>query len=451
MTVEPAMTQVFYCSTFFGAMTLSAAIDAGCFDRGDERRLLIVSTNSAVPEVTVRVDHTPGFETVRDRFDEIVFWNDLIAPLHPADWAPGPAEVPMLSRLVRARLGVDAVSELVVESIAVAPARTISRLIRDCPITVFSDGLMSYGPTRDALPTDVSGRLRRVLYLDLVPSLEPLLLREYDVAVEAVPGAAFARVLAELPDPPGADASRGCPVIIGQYLSALAIGTRDDEADLHADMLRALVAHGYGHVVFKPHPAAGTGQVRRLRAVAAELKVQLTVVKDSVSAEAWLRVARPALVVSCFSTALLTASRFLDLPVATMGCATALEQIAPYQNSNRIPATIIDAVVPQLSADGTLTPPPPVDLPELVRAVGYCMQPTRNADLRTSAVAYLEKHGSARYFKRRRLEATGLVPAPRQTRMRLGLSTGRRLTARLRRNARRVRRAALLGPALRRP
>ena len=43
---------------------------------------------------------------------------------------------------------------------------------------MFSDGLMGYGPTRDALPGDIGGRVERVLYLDLVPWLEPLLLRE---------------------------------------------------------------------------------------------------------------------------------------------------------------------------------------------------------------------------------------------------------------------------------
>jgi Alpha-2,8-polysialyltransferase (POLYST) len=427
------VSQVFYCSTFFGAMTLSAAIDAGCFSEGDEHRLLIVSTNAAVPEVTVRVDETPGFEQLRDRFDEVVFWNDVIAPLHPSSWSPRPAELPMLSRLVRERLGLDVVSELVVESIAVAPARTIARLIRDCPITVFSDGLMSYGPTRDALPSDINGRLRRVLYLDLVPFLEPLLLHEYDVKIEAVPRAAFTRVLDRLPAPPGAEAARGCPVIIGQYLSAVGIGTRDDEAALHADMLRALVAQGYRRVVFKPHPAAGTGHVRRLRAVASELGVHLIVVDDAVSAEAWLRVARPEIVVSCFSTALLTASCYFGLPVAAMGCAAALERITPYQNSNRIPATIVDAIVAELDVDGTVTPPFPVDLAQLVLTVGYCMQPARNPDLRMVAAEYLQEYGSERYFKRRRLETIGLVPVPRSPRASVErvARRGRRVAARI--------------------
>ena len=205
------MTQVFYCSTFFGAMTLSAAIDAGSFGPHDHRRLLIISTNSPIPEITRPVDETPGFEAVRERFDDVVSWNELIAPLHPSDWTPRASDVPMLSRMIVDRLALLDVTELVLESIAVAPARIIAGLIRDCPISVFSDGLMSYGPTRDALPADVRGRLRRVLYLDLVDGLQPLLLREYDVEVEAVPAAAFARVLAALPPAPGALDAPGLP------------------------------------------------------------------------------------------------------------------------------------------------------------------------------------------------------------------------------------------------
>ena len=408
------MTKVFYCSTLFGAMTLSAAIDAGCFGAHDERRLLIVSTNSVIPEITPAVDEVPAFDALRGRFDDVVSWNDVVAPLHPADWSPRASEVPMLARMVCARFALSEVSELVVESIAVAPARTIARLVRDCPITVFSDGLMSYGPTRDALPVDISGRLRRVLYLDLVPALEPLLLREYGVAVEAVADSAFARVLAELPAPAGAAQAHGCPVILGQYLAAIGIMTPIEEAALHDDLLRALVAGGHRHVVFKPHPAAGLKQARQLRVCAADLGVRLTVVGDAVSAEAWFRDARPELVVSCFSTALLTAAHYFGLPVATMGCPAALERITPYENSNRIPTTIVDAVVPELRPDGSRSVPPALDVAALVRAVGFCMQPKRHPDLRPGAAEYLQRNGSERYFKRRRLEATGLLTPPIQ-------------------------------------
>ena len=78
------MTTVFYASTLFGAMSLAAGIDDGRFAEG--RRVLIVSNNAAIPEVTVPLDRTPGFAALRSRFDAIHSWNELIAPLHPSEW-----------------------------------------------------------------------------------------------------------------------------------------------------------------------------------------------------------------------------------------------------------------------------------------------------------------------------------------------------------------------------
>jgi hypothetical protein len=425
------MTRVFYASTLFGAMSLAAAIDAGRFGERSERRLLIVSTNTAAPEVSVSFDRGAGFEPLRQRFDDIVHWNELIAPLHPGKWIPPAGEVPLLGRLLadRLRLGDD-VSELVLESVAVAPARTIGMLIRDCPVTVYSDGLMSYGPTRDELAVHIGRRVIRLLHLDLLPAVSPLLLREYGVPLEPIPDSAFLKVVAELPEPP-ADGAIGCPVIVGQYLSQLGILTAQEELDLHAGMLQGLVARGHGHVVFKPHPAAGRAHVHPLEETARRLNVRLTVAGDG-PAEAWFAAARPVLVVSCFSTALLTASRYYGIPAATMGAELALERITPYQNSNRIPTTIVDATLPALRPDGTLSGPPGGDVAQLVRAVGFCMQAGRNPDLRDAAASYLREHGPERYFKKRRLERVGLVPPPpyRSATVRRFGRAGRRALAR---------------------
>ncbi|MFD0886356.1 polysialyltransferase family glycosyltransferase, partial [Streptosporangium algeriense] len=408
------MTQLFYASTLFGAMTLGAAIDEGLFGPHRGRRILLVSNNAAIPEITPSLDQAPGFAALRPRFDEVWSWNDIVAPLHPSDWKARIIEVPMLGRLLRSHLSLgEGPRELILESIAVPPARTIAGLVKDCPITVYSDGLMSYGPTRDPLPQEISGRITRLLHLDLVPGLSPLLLSEYGVPALSLPDRAFLDVLAQAERLTHGtrDLPRGQAMILGQYLSALDIVTQDEEAGLHADMLRGLAARGFRSVLFKPHPAGGQRHAQRLRETATELGVTLTVVGESVPAESCFAALEPELVVGCFSTALITASRQFGLPVATLGGELVLERLTPYENSNRVPVTITDALLPRLSPDGSLEEPPPVDLPALVGAVGYCMQSTVHPGLRERAAAYLAVNGPARYFKRQRLAALDLLPA----------------------------------------
>ncbi|MGW0804515.1 polysialyltransferase family glycosyltransferase [Nonomuraea sp. NPDC002799] len=396
--------KVFYASTLFGAMSLAAAIDDGRFGEGP--RVLIVSNNAAIPEVSAPLDQTPGFAVLRSRFEQVHSWNDIIAPLHPSDWRARIIEVPMMERLIGAHLRLDGVEELVLESIAVPPARTIAGLVRDCPITVYSDGLMSYGPTRDPLPAEIFRRIDRLIHLDLVPGLTPLLLSEYGVAPEVLPGERFLSIVREV-TATAPDMMAGQAVILGQYLSALEIVTPEEEAGLHETMLRALVARGHTDVVFKPHPAAGRRHAQLLRAAAAPLGVRLSVAGESVPAEVCFAALRPELVVGCFSTGLVTARRYFGLPVASLGADLVLDRLAPYENSNRIPATVVHASLPRLAPDGVIDPPPPVDLPELVRAVGYCMQPDTYPDLRPAGIEF-----DARYFKRKRLETLGFAERP---------------------------------------
>ncbi|SEM37262.1 polysialyltransferase family glycosyltransferase [Nonomuraea pusilla] len=396
--------KVFYASTLFGAMSLAAAIDDGRF--GEGRRVLVVSNNAAIPEVAAPLDATPGFAALRHRFDEVHSWNDLIAPLHPSDWKARIVEVPMMERLIRSHLRLDGVDELVLESIAVPPARTIAGLVRDCPITVYSDGLMSYGPTRDPLPAEIFRRIGRLLHLDLVPGLAPLLLSEYGVPSAVLPAEAFLPVVDEVAaTAPGLPA--GQAMILGQYLSALEIVTPDEEAALHETMLRALAARGHEAVVFKPHPAAGRRHAQLLRAAAGRLGVRLSVAGESVPAEVCFSALRPELVVGCFSTALVTAWRHFGLQVASYGADLVLDRLAPYENSNRIPATIVHALLPRLAEDGSVERPPAVDLPALVRAVGYCMQADAYPELRPERMDF-----DPRYFKRKRLETLGLAERP---------------------------------------
>ncbi|MEU5125710.1 polysialyltransferase family glycosyltransferase [Streptomyces mobaraensis] len=443
MPGHPRTAQIFLASTLYGAATLAAALDAGLFPTAG-RRLLLVANNAAVPETSPGLDRAPGFDRLRTRFDDVLSWNDAISPLHPGGWSPRPDDVPLWERHLRLLwdLGTDDVS-LVLESLQVDPALAIARIFPDAPLDVYADGLMSYGPTRDKLDPLVGTRVRRLLHLDLVPGLRPLLLREFGVRPEIVPGDVVTKVLAELADAtPLPPAPEGAALLLGQYLSALGILTPEEEERLHVRMLRGAAGRGHRDVVFKPHPTAPARWSRLLEDEAGRLGVHLTVLDGTALAEALFQRLRPALVAGCFSTALVTARAFYGLPAARTGTDLLLDRLSPYENSNRVPVTIVDALLPALeeAADGGAAPPDASELNALLSAVGYAMQPRIRPDLRPAAERYLAHQLTARtrrYFKRRRLTALALpggLPA------RLAFLPRNSAVRRLARRARAVRR-----------
>ncbi|CAM5680020.1 hypothetical protein SCALM49S_10247 [Streptomyces californicus] len=186
-------------------------------------------------------------------------------------------------------------------------------------------------------------------------------------------------------------------------------------------MLRGTVALGHTQVVFKPHPAAPVGWSRALEQEAARLGADLTVLDAPVIAEVVYERTRPALVVGAFSTALLTAAAFYGIPVARVGTQELLAALTPYQNSNRVPVTIADALLPALEDRAAVTswrlPDEErvrAELSGLVTAVGFAMQPQIYPRLRPAAEAYLAAHpaaASSPYFRRRRLTALALPGA----------------------------------------
>ncbi|WP_151480884.1 alpha-2,8-polysialyltransferase family protein [Streptomyces albicerus] len=415
-------TQIFMASTLYGTATLAAAVDADCF-RPAARRVLLVSNNSATPETTPAVDEMPGFEQLRGRFDDVISWNDTISPFHPGGWAPRIDDVPLWERHLRLAWGLgDDDVELAVESIQVNPALGLTQIFTGAPVTVYADGLMSYGPTRSKIDPLVGTRIDRLLHLDLVPGLTPLLLTEFGVEPEIVPTDAFTKVLAELvktgDELPAIDEPA---LLLGQYLSALGILSTEEEEDMHVRMLKGAVQLGHNRVVFKPHPSAPARWSRALEKEAEKIGADLTVLDTPVLAEVLYQRMRPALVVGCFSTALLTASALYGLPVARIGTESLLERLTPYENSNRVPVTIVDALLPELSDRVAVTEQrqgmSPDELTELVRAVGYAMQSKIYPDMRPAAERYLTRHlnnRTWRYFKRRRLTSLalpGAVPA----------------------------------------
>lgn len=238
----------------------------------------------------------PGFAALRTRFDEVLDWNAAIAPQHPSAWAPRAEDVPLWERQLRAvwGLGEDRV-EIIVESIQVPPARTLCTLFPGAAVDVYADGLMSYGPTRFRLDPQLGMRVRRVLHLDLVPGLEPLLLTEFDVRPELVPTPEFLKVLAELPSyGPELDGVGEAPaLLLGQYLSALELLSPQEEEELHVEMVRGAHALGHRELVFKPHPSAPAAYSRCAEAEAERLGARLTVMATPVLAETLYQRLRP--------------------------------------------------------------------------------------------------------------------------------------------------------------
>jgi alpha-2,8-polysialyltransferase (POLYST) len=424
MTGTPC-TQIFVGSTLYGVATLAAALDSGLFP-GADRRLLLVCNNATSPETTSPLDEMPGFEKLRGRFDAVLSWNEAIKPMHPGSWEPRAVDVPLWERQLRLLWGLDAEDsvELILESIQVNPSRALAQLFPAAPLHVYADGLMSYGPTRNKLDQLIGTRIVRLLHPDLLPGVRPLLLTEFGVPPEIVPTTAMMKVLADLADEEAeaaigagsADAERPA-LLLGQYLSALNILKPEEEEQLHVSMLRGIAELGHRRAVFKPHPTAPARWSRELEKEATTLGVELTVLDSPVLAEALYERLRPALVVGAFSTALLTATAFYGLPAARVGTEMLLERLAPYQNSNRVPVTIVDALLPPLDDPEAVrgwrapTEQDSEELTGLLAAVGFAMQSAIYPELRPAAERYLAAHLDAetrRYFKKRRLTALSL-------------------------------------------
>ncbi len=403
-------TQIFAAFTAYGLATISAALADGHF--GDaERRILLISTNTTVPEGSAGPTDVAGTSDLLDSFDAVHSLNDTYAPLHPVMWRPRQPELPMWQRLLCQRWGIDPDDELrlVLQTVYVEPARALAYLFPDAVIDVYADGLMSYGPTRTPLAPAIGARLDRLLYPDLVPGLRPVLHSEWGVTPTRISPDAMRKVLARLDRSPTwlTDARPGSvAVVLGQYLADLGVLTSAEERHLELGMLKAAADRpGIERLVFKAHPAASV-QASALGADAARRGLDVVVHTDPQLAETWFGHPAVDFVGGCFSTGLATAHRLYNLPIRSTGTQLVLRRLAPVANSNRVPLLLAD----QLFGD----PPRVLDteqLAVLVKAVTYAMQPTayRRFQSAASEIATADPALLPRYVPRSRLAALGLI------------------------------------------
>ncbi|MFH9688454.1 polysialyltransferase family glycosyltransferase [Streptomyces sp. NPDC017413] len=429
--------RIFHASSPAATVLLAAAIDAGCFTEPD-RRILLLSRTGPAPEAVADVSETAGFERLRARFDKVLSWNDAISPFHPDGWNPRADDAPLWERHFRRAWGLgDEELELVVDSPHAGPARALTQIFAGVPVDVYAEGPGGYGPTGEKIPPLTGVRVRRLLHPDLVPGARLLLLGEHGVEQRSVPAEAIIKVVGELADAEAELPSVEAPaLLLGQDLAGSGLIPAAEEAELRLEMVRGAAALGHRRLVFAPGPYAPWEDPAALRAEADRLGVELTVLDTArpVVADVLLHRLRPALVVGCTSAALFGAARFHGLPVAAVGTGLLLERLTPYENAERIPATLADALLPGLGDAEAVAAQPPyggaelpyggaelpyagAELDGLLAAVGFAMRPRVRPDLRPAAERYLSTYlddRTWRYFKRRRLASLalpGVVPA----------------------------------------
>jgi hypothetical protein len=383
--------QLFEASTSYQVMVLAAAIDSGLFADADER-VLLVSANTPIPEVAGRPDRAPGIAPLLARFDRVVSLNDLLAPLHPTAFRPRRSEQPLLARLLLCALGIDERStlELVVESVQAPPSRSLLQVFATAEVTVYAEGLMSYGPTRDPLPVEAASRIRRLLHLDLLRGLRPLLLTEWQVPAVAIPDDAFRGIVAEvLAAAPPARPQAPSALVLGQYLAQAGLLSRAAETALYAGLVRSAAERGFRNVAFKPHPSAPAEAAEAVERAVRDLDVRFAVLRDPTPVEALYAAEPPGLVLGCFSTGLVTGARYWDVPAATAGVQDVLAALPRFEDSNRIPLALVEQAFPTVGGGAVADPD---TLQTVAETVGYCMQwRTRGAWREEAAAALRER------------------------------------------------------------
>lgn len=407
------MTQLFALHSTYALATAVAALDTGQIEP-DGERILVPFNTARVPETTRGLDELPHLARLRERFDRVEPLDGILAPLHPSSWVPEDADLPMLRRLFTRAWNLDDDLELFVQSPQVAPARTLLSLFPHARITIIGDGLMTYSPIRMDLGRSIVERIGRVVYADVVPGVEPLVFAGAGAARVPVAPADFRAALAatESADAQLDDLADGTPtaLVLGQYLAALGLVTSDEEIAMQQEMVDRTAQWHPKRIVFKPHPSAPPAVTGAVRERAVSHGAHFVEYLGDQPAELVAERLDAVGIVAGFSTALPTAEAVFDRPIASAGTEQVLRRLSPFENSNRVPATIVDALTRPNSPYRD-----PARLQLLIDAVGYAMQPVIARHLRPRAEELLGQLSAAerrRYFSPARLAELQLPGAP---------------------------------------
>ncbi|GAA4754500.1 alpha-2,8-polysialyltransferase family protein [Amnibacterium soli] len=375
------MRHVFEVSTGFGLCGVAAIVEHLDLGAVEDRVLLVANTVLAF-EAAPPVHELPEYAPLLALFGRVVHLNDLIAPEHPHGWSPVPGShhARLATAQLHAACGIDPDEEHVlwVESIQGAASASLTRLFERARIAVYADGLMTYGPTRIGVPDLVGDRIDAVVHLDLVPGLQPFVLREFHPEYRSFPIDGFLDVLRSVGGVDAPPVDGPVSVVVGQYLADLGLLTQEEDAALLSRMIAVALEQAPDRpVLVRAHPKAAAHATAAVVASFTSQGRDVRLLPTRGLVETLFAELDVALVVSCFSTALFTA-RAMGVPTVAVGARAVLRRLRPYQNSNRMAIVLADLLhlsVP-LEAGPAQRPTTDPALIELIAAVtALSMQP----------------------------------------------------------------------------
>lgn len=296
--------------------------------------------------------------------------------------------------------------ELVIGTSTLAAGRELSQRFPDAPVTLLAAGASAYGPTSGALQGRLAKRVRRVLHVDLVAGLDPLLLGERSVPALTVPLENVRAATAALPGPDPVPAPT--TLVLGRTAPWAGALDRDAQTALLAAMVERCSEAGHSRIVLLLDEDTPAKTVKQLAKTARGARADVTVVAADGPVEPWLALDGVRLVVGSATEDLLVARRVFGRRVAQLDTDVVVKNLNPFDDPRRLAATLVDATVPDLRT-WTSTPggeePKPIDPTGLMSTVAYAMQPDLLVDRRAAAIGFLEVHPGVRcrFIRRRRL------------------------------------------------
>lgn len=334
-------------STKYGFLVLLTTLDLLIEQKKVEGIILLVSEHSVDPEISNGLyNYIFNQEISKKYFKKILNLNKILSPLHPSKWEPPGEKNKILLYSYRSiflsLFGVDNVKYLLFESIQVPPARTLAKIFLNADLYVYSDGLMTYGPTRIFLPNNVGVRIKCVFYVDLIENLEINYLKEYCCNSVRIDSKKIFNKVKEISKNRNKFCYEDGAVFLGQYLSGLGLLSEQEEVDLYSDALELCAKKSKcKHVYFKPHPSFNNALSYKIDQKLSSNNINLTILDGDKLIEEILLTFTPRFLCSVFSTGLATASSIFGIKSYSYKTRYFLKKLYPYQNSNRVPAYIV--------------------------------------------------------------------------------------------------------------